>query len=734
MYIAHTAVIDPRDKKYPLIGVDISSVDYYKLPEDTREDAAICGRNENDIFMNVQSKILTEYPNAAIIPGKDIPMATIVKSVKKNMTPDTGKYGMENLAMEYMKKLVKENEESNTKHKEYEIKLNAELGNRKTSMETVAKHLSLDRLVLFRLSMLLADKKNTLKECRDSASELFYLPAKTTAKAITMLVASHVLMMAGEDQKVRYNVPPVDAVKKLAFELGYNNLSDMENDIENGSMLKAMKAMKKINLSDNKDIKIPHELDKLHEAIDTKKARKAKDRIIKEANDETDPDKKKEKDKLKEDMDMIDFDPGVDADEAFSDENVEMTKADQLDLAIIINSSEKNLKVMPFVYSNVYCYKVLYYFYLNKYGFTLPFGKTIPNSSWLIIFSYIIDSQNILELRLDLTKYCLKLGGIGLVEKSEFFNMTTDRKLRNLFRPAITRGDDATNFKFAATACLTLIVKLKSKRIKMAELCDLRIALKEKLNAIMEQTNQLLKTNELENDLRYKLKMSTLQKLVNSALKDDKQDKHFISSMLSDRGVVYDSKRPRMKDLNDLLSFEAFKMASEMLSNYHLYKDDNLNGKAWFVFAILKHYDNNAGYFSVIYGLYGKAVFEGTLAVLFGSSETADKVHLYIKKAMTLVDSPHSKEFQEVFTSDIFATKSLVKIWSADASAAVIRDNPQTANMVADGIQKIGNLNIIQAQNFPMMTKKPRKWMIRLLMCFIVILNITKIRLVTIKH
>lgn len=681
----HEGLLDVRENK-GISGVDFKSEDLNNIDPDNMQSFMDQGVNLNKRFIDIYSNLKTLYPYANIKPGKDVPIAVVTKQVKDNMTPLFGKYTSENSIKTFMQERT--NELKDGKNATYHTNLTAQLTKRKSAIQEVARDIREDERTLLRLSLMYATNKRSLKEYRDNASELFYLPTTVTAKAISMLITSHVLTMSTTEQAIRYGVPTRGMIKNLATELGYKDIGDLENDIENGSMMKAMRVMKKINLNDNKEVKIPHEFDGLNETIDNLKVKCKKEAITKAAAAEKNLERKAQLDAQKADFDLIDCDGEIENNSVFNEENTELTKADRLDLAKIICGSETNLKVMPFVYSNIYSYKVLYYFYLNQHGSTLPFGKTIPNSTWLIIFSYMIDSQNALRLRFNLAEYCLKLGGVGLVEKSEFYTMASSRKLRNFFKPTINSGSDVTNFKFAATACLTAIAKLQSKRIKMAELCDLRAALKQKLSIAMKQTTHIIDINNLIDDLQYKEKIGKLQTLVKDGLEDTTHNDSFISSMLSDYGVSYKPNRTRMSDLNELLSFGAFKMASEMIVNYQLYKSEKLEGKAWFVFALFKHGDDGAGYFSVIYGMYSEEDLAGTLAVLFGSSKMAENVHHYIKKAEALIANMESEEYQEVTSSSIFQTKTLVKAWSTIEADAIIRDNPNTADIVKRGLNQ----------------------------------------------
>lgn len=657
--LRHQALIDTTDIEVPLSAVDFDRAttkgDKYKM---------YYGAETNNEYLRAQDKVRKAAPYAAVSPSSKVPLKKVHDKVREIRAPQAGAGVHSKVFMRVMQKKREENRRDKEKHKKANIGSQEEAKSRSKVMEDVVEKLTDEQADIYRLATFIATPGLTLKDSREQVAKLFYVPNNITAKAISLLIMARVMILSGVEQGIIYNLPPIDTAERLCADLGFETIRQMESEMRKGSMIKGMKAYKKITMTDATS----HNMDDYLTSIDTKKAKKMRKELLTEY-EET----------------LIEFED-VDLDSA-NESEAEMQKQDFIDVNAVVNATKYKTKVYPFVFGRIYTYKILYYFYLNKYNFVLPFGRTLPDLGWLLAFSYMIDHNNFLGLRVDINNYILKAGGLPLLEKYSFFDETTDNTLRNLFRPLMTESGDFTSLKKTTTAALTKMIKVKASSRKLAEIKDTQEALKSDINDIMAEVNQIAKSGNLESTALFSQRLKTLQSKASISLSKSDKSEELLGLLLNELGIKYNNNRVKLSDYNDVFSYDSFAMAKTMLNYSNQQKDNDASGKRWFLFALIKHYEERADYFSIIYDMIKGEKHGKLLKLLFGSQAALEQVITHIESAEAAIKDEMSIEYHDALVAFRNKTNDFNIEWTKSTIESMIADDPKLAELVEKALK-----------------------------------------------
>lgn len=521
------------------------------------------GMARNLEFQRNKANILKDLPFAKLRPKKKVPLRRIFDGINDTYSFKMPKYSRERQFSESVLNKLKRNQKAKVKRLTDPGDDTEFIKQRFRRMSHVAKSISDQSSKLYDLLVVMREKRDSVDVVRKNFSEMFYGGCSITGQAMGAVIASEISFLKKPDKKKpRYNLPPMALMDKLATDLGFTDVAALEAEALKGSQLKTFKQIK---YGSKTKSKVSGELGSLYERVDTKMAK----------------DKLQDNEDAYVECDSID-DISVDA---ASDE--EFVRVEAAKLQDVLDQDVGRFKSTPFLHDKTYTYKLLYLAYLNYFGYILPFGKTLPSLGWMLVFSYYIDPENSLGLRLNMTNFVLKVGGLPLLEKHSLLGDPDVEKLRMLFKPSLTSAG-STTIRKAATAVLMNTVSTRNIHLKQSELTDEIQTLKEELSEHMKSYHSVLKYSNLANNAKHVQEGEYLQDSVNLAFSDDSDVyHHIIERILLKHDVEYKRDIPSPEQFYQNFT-PAMEDTAELVVKYaKLWKSGKAIGKQWFIFSLM---------------------------------------------------------------------------------------------------------------------------------------------------
>lgn len=609
--IGHKANIDKSDIAKPMPEIDYDPDDLAEIPEKYRADFIKRSAERGYNYIRKIERILKKYPRADLLPNRFVHLRRLLDGTHDVYARKLARNDPKSLIFS----LINDRAASANQHYTDQKKSAAEEEEKREAERDQMDHIAdmMGQSYKDQVNLLLSYRKKgvPVDMKRSLAQDYFFLPETCTGQAIALLVIDQTSEVVASAKTLKYNVPSIQTVQELALRMGYRNVEEFSKDVESGMMMKAMRAVRKITLGDNQSDELPEELTEYLTAVDTEKAR----------DDE----------EFQELYNVEYADHGKPTERIYGNQDEEV---DEIKKAL--GESTTKLKLAPFRYGARYTYKILYYAYMNKYYFKLPFGRTIPNLSWLYIFSYLIDPNNMLRLRLNVEESAIRLGSLTLLEKFNFYNSTGDQGLRTMFQSMLKDKSDKTKLSNVVISALTSTIQMEQKKKKMKEIDDELSDLKRSIISLTKQAQNILKSNNLDTNSEYKQRCQKLLNLSRICLKDNNPDA-ILQSFLSSLGLECVANRPKMQEITDMLSFVSFSMAREMVSKAHLWASGNQEAGAWYVYAMKRHYSGASDRFSLILKVLRSSRFEGIAKLLFRDENKLSAVKATINRVETMI-------------------------------------------------------------------------------------------------
>lgn len=659
-HIGHQANIDQNDK-----GQAIEEIDYTGLDTPVLEQKK--GQAANLQYILNVGAIRTEYPYAKLAPNQEVPIADIMKGNRNLYVKPIAELDPSKILNDFINNANKKANEERTKNKQTSEQATDMRKEVDDYSRMIAGSFASDYKSILDIALTVGNKRVPVGDKRSLAEKYFFLPKNCTGIAMSLITISHVDNHRRIPGQQYHNVPSVKVIEEVAKKLGYDTIKSFVDDVEQGKLQKALRMIKKIVLGTSQKTTPVGDLLEHIGAVDTELAKR---------------DSKFNK------MKYIDFE---DQDIPIMREDGDSAIVD--DLQHIISSSKTKLKLMPFVHGVKYTYNVLYYAYLNKYNFILPFGLTIPESTWVYIFCHLIDPNNMLKLRMSPNDYVFKIGGIGLLEKFGMYKETSDDLIRTLFKPVLTEKGNKHKLKNVFSAAISGITQAQFGVKKLMELDDKIGTIEKRIASCMVDINGIIATNGMGDDIEYTQRIYILKSLVESCLDKETDLSKLLQIFFRSKNLQYVVDRPTMNQLLEAFSFSAFSMASTMLKYATLWRNGDSVGGAWFVNALLKHEQKSAGHFSLILQMLSEDAFSGIVTGLFNTISDMETVKKSIKRAKHLIrdeeDMDKQRELYELLGHDFLTTNKADMQWSELMSRSIAEEHKTLSSALNIAFQEM---------------------------------------------
>lgn len=648
----HEALLDVEDMDPPLSGADFERDGNEKTVDLEKK---FRGSEKNRAYFKAAASVLKRYPNARIHPNRGVPLRRLYQKMMQNSTTKSARSGMVN---EFMRQHQAKFKSSVKAQKEFINQAVRDLKKGKRVVaDQVAQHHS-DHAKIYDIALTMVSNSPKVDDLRPEFSEIFYCSKNITGKAMASTAIDEALALKGvlKDAK-RYNLPPKSLIGQLADELGFASIREMEEEFGKGAQVKWLQTIR--SAPEGQYSAGYHEVNSYYQKIDTAKATSAKE-------------------ELGDLMDLIEF--GEDNVEFANDEEEKAMMASADDIRKVLSKDSAAIRVMPFTYGKRFTYKLLYYAYLNKYNFKLPFGRTLPDSNWMYVFSYFIDPKNAMGLRMNLENFKLKVGGLPLLEKSLIFDDVFEDQLKQAFRSSLSSAG-VTTFQKSLTACLMNIVKIRNVKFKQSELHDEAEDLLEEINALMKQYDVALDNSSLSENLEHRLTQARLQSNVNLAFGKN-SGKDLLEAALNEFGIRYFDGLTRSSKYYQLFDTMMVQTAGLIFKYTQLWKSGDEHGKQWFAFAFVNSSTDPEGYFQTIKSLCFDDKFDGVLEFLFEGKTNVELVKGYFIAMKKIFDSPDSSELNSLLVDSNFSFDVARVEWARVTAEDILASDPALALLV----------------------------------------------------
>lgn len=584
------------------MGEDDGDLDIADEEEERKEI-----QSHNKKFFEAHAKITQEFPRSQLRYGKKVKIAKDLpkqmKSIKKKnvITPVTpsGIFIRDKTVsvLKYMQQQRKKNIRAKKTNESIKRKFQNKIEAYVEHTNATSQKISQNQTKLNDFMTNYIEKRQNVSEKRDIMGSHYYLPKNCTGKSVQAMLSS----AESEVDSLRYGCPLIGQIEALSLSQGFKYLEDFEQDIRNGELAKNAKDVKKAMASEEfgADSGTSHSFSSNNylELMENDLARK--------------------KYLSTEDYgDIYEIEEGI---EGVGDEQVQ-----ERELRLLSNF-EKHSKALfiytPFKYSVRYTYKLLYYHYMNAENLILPFGRTCPDSTWLMIFSLYLDPQNILGTRLGAGEYALRLGGVGLLEKTIFSKQSDIVEFKKIYQPIMNKSIGKNYSNDIVSTCLVNMIRINRMKTKLSEI-------KDEIHEVYAKTSddfQNIKDNYKRGGFNQKeisLKFNVLENLLDKILSLETRNisKKEMMNMIS---IPYDSKRIRLKSVLIPISFQIVSFAAEIDSIVKKAKNNMFDCDQWFIQMIEDAIVNRRGVMALFLDIYKDENYSGVMKYLFKGEKNA---------------------------------------------------------------------------------------------------------------
>jgi hypothetical protein len=668
----HMADIDSEDE-----GIKMSEIYQGDADLDKEIDQKKLAK-DSQAYMKVAARIKEIHPRANVVPGRAIPtagfghMATKIEIID-DVPMKRNKSGLivqnkDSLLCQQMKN-QRQMLESKKQEKEYIMRrFKPHVNDLIYYTNNASRAFMRNQDSVHEMTKNFIEKRPKVSEKRDIMSSHFYLPKNCTGKSVQAILSS----VENEEAKVRYNCPIVSVILALAKSMNFANIEDFEEDIKKGDIAKNLKDIKRLVASEDFGGRgeNPFSLASRNylENVDNYNAKLQFDQ--------------------EEDFgDIFDLPMGIEG------INNDAVQERELRLFSDIERHSKSTYIYaPFKYSVRYTYKLLYYHYLNMMSFILPFGKTCPDSTWLMIFSLHIDPENILGTRLESDAYGLKVGGVGLLEKTIFASKSEVVEFKKIYQPILSKsvGKDYGNDIVGGFILNTM--KISMIQTKLSEINDELHEIYAKASDEFQNVKTIFGRGEFK-DKELKMKMNALENTKNRILSIEtrRMDRKELMDMIS---IPYDTSRIRLKSVLVPISFQIVSFAAEIDSLRKKAKSKVFDCDQWLIQMIEDAIVNRVGVMAIFLEMYRDPNYSGVMAYLFGNSKNARKCIAFVGSIHEQIEKGElsSKKIDSRYTGMI-SNMSTSLVYCRVTAKIKRESNPKLMDFVLRSIQNPGGEN-----------------------------------------
>lgn len=668
----HKPLIDIDDEDEMLPGVDSSNAVGDNAIKTGNYENMREGYGLNRDYVMQAADINAYYPHANIIAKDSVPISMIYKKAKQIRRPQTmtarsrviGSYraaARQRAVKVYSRaKLLRRfatDDQISVSQQSNKVKLEM--------VNEISENMGIAALVK---ASAISNKK-----FKEEIMLYYYLPKNCTLKAMKALVADSIAY-AGDPKmtSTRYHLPSRTAMSQVCLEGSFTTLEDLEVAVETGTMLKTMKELAIRSKSDASFERSQAPLE-INDYYIEKETTLVKGLIEEESGfDYT----------MVDEEFVGDYQRPVNEEDEFFERETEKALDELKD---VYENGGEMLYIRPFVHSAAYTYKIIFQVYLNRHGFKLPFGRTIPSLPWLYIFSYYLDPENVLQLRMSKDQYMFKIGGIGLLEKSIVKQMPVDSHIYNLFKPSTSTSGDLSVFKNAVVSAYTILIKMKACIDTLSELKDI----KEHLQSDVASTvDQMLTTSRSvgitqDHDISGILNDSTT---IANKIFDPSASEQDLERLIFDlHGFQYVAGQPRLSDAIAPLSYDSAFMASVMAKFASDWENGSEVAQAWYVKGVLNKGKQQNKSFDLVSEMLVRADFQSMAIKLFGSKEAMENARSFVKKAREIVAN-NSTELMNIVCSREFTVEAELS-WTNTFASQTLNQNKVISSIVKRNLE-----------------------------------------------
>ena len=520
--------------------------------------------------------------------------------------------------------------------------------------------------------LVLGTKSESLSNMRKLIAENgWIIPNNASAMSISEICKSvSYVTKYGHGDVIVPGTIKVEALKGACALLGFDDFELFRRDIESGVYQKNITDIAKILKGDLQGDEIKGGLG-LDALLEEEEAIAARDEILEN-----------------EDEDYVDV-----SEDDYEDEMEEnMESEDREYLQDMLGSIAKNQKarfLMPMRYSNRFTYKVVYFIALNRAKTQLAFGKTLPERPFNYMCGIVYDPHNDYGLRHDKDSFMLKIGGIGLLEKSAFFADTHKAVFRRCYKAPSGNASDLTSMKNITVAVYTSLVRLSAKREVYMELNDFYVDLKDRIDGDGDLFERIYSSNDLSNNLVFVGMHNRVSDSIRRA-KMAADSKDALSLMLSQTlGIRYDPKAATVDDALQFMSFGAVHMAGAMVSYAEKHANKIVEGTNWFIMGMIRMENERADYFTLIFELIKQeSVAVSILNFLFPTETGLKMVKKALKRAGAILEKSDSVEIANMLASSRSSPISVHLAWADTVAGRVQAENQQVHALVKSALEE----------------------------------------------
>jgi hypothetical protein len=517
--------------------------------------------------------------------------------------------------------------------------------------------------------IVMGTKSASVAEMRNMIQQLGWIvPTNATATSISEITRSIVNVTAkGHGARIVPGTVKIDAFESASKMLGFSSVELLQKDIELGVYQKNLTDIAKILKGDMQDEEFKGGVG-LNALLADIQNRDAQQDIMENG-----------------DVDNID----VSECSYELEDNMESQDEDNIQKTIgRVTANQKARLLMPLKYSSRFTYKITFLICLNISKIQLAFGRTLPNRGYTYLVLLGCDPDNDFGLRHDKDSFMLHIGGVGLLEKSTYFDETHNLVFRRCYKTQGGNKNDLTSMKNLTASIYTALVRLSAKRDTYMELNDIAVDLQHKIDSGNLLFERIMSSNGLDEHMAFKAKKAKLVNFMNSAL-SLKEEKNALQKLLADElKIKYNPDARTIDDELQCISFGAVYMAQTMTGYARMHKKGNDQGTNWFLLGYMRVSEGLADYFTMIWELFEQeAEAKHVLDFLFPDPKDLKNVRAALGKAVEIATNRDSTELSKRVSDFKAKPISTFFNWADSLSGRVHAENQQVHALVKTAIE-----------------------------------------------
>lgn len=505
-------------------------------------------------------------------------------------------------------------------------------------IEKAAEKTALDFKELIDMRIYMNNKSLTHEEKVAKFRKLYFAPKSITQVAISCVISSQSLTQENKCQ-YSFNLPAATTVETLAKSLGFDSIDELEEAVEKG-----------LKMSDNLFLKKNQTSQNSLENADVEPTSDEKARIAYQ--------------KMKE----LGLEFAIESSVNSSDKH----HLDEINA--IIKNETTGFVFMPFKYNMTVTYSLYFRLYCLLEGYQLPFGRTMPNRTWLYIFSLIIDPFDTLSIKHSRDRFAFMQGGISIIENHEAGKKVSNiESYKELFQPILTPGHDLGNFKTVFCSVFLGIVKLQNKNI---QLINILTEFQNCMRCISNHNKELINMvvpRKLENEPAIKIMVEKSTRLTASALSIT--DKNFdpMDEMCRMLELPVAKSRVSLKQLLSPARIEFLHFCAVANSMYHRSFTDS-SANFWFLKCM-----EDASTLGTVAGYFIKMIeipqVQPVLTAILGSRDNMAGICKKFKSLKLTLGDDGSEKILSEYRKSVYYTKETNMKWCEASSKAITEDD-----------------------------------------------------------